>query len=128
MKGGQSFKIKIRRTLLHTGLGCYLLRVNWIEFQLILFLIFMFPLFISGTAIIFGFRIYNYQAIKEALIKAIAWALISLSIFALSASLLWPIFLGDLIEKIRSCPSFYFGDLKPCPADVKDIDDVDFYY
>ena len=87
----------------------------------------MFPLFISGTAIIFGFRIYNYQAIKEALIKAIAWALISLSIFVLSASLLWPI-LNDLKEKILRCPSYYFGDLKPCTADVKDIDDVDFYY
>ena len=91
----------------------------------------MFPHFISGTAIIFGFRIYNYQAIKEALIKAIAWALSSLLIFALSASLLWPIldFLVDLKEKFLRCPTFYISGDMHCPADVQvHIDDADFYY
>ena len=121
MKGGQSFKIKIRRTLLHTGLDCYFLRVNWLEFQLILSKIFMIPLFISGTAALLGFGIYNYRdqllemggqvtlAIKEVLR---AW-----SIFVICPLILWEImvFLADFKEKILSCPSVFY-----ITADVQD--------
>ena len=112
---GQSFKIKIRRNLLDTGLDCCFLRVNWQEFQLILFMNFMFPLFISGTAVLLGFGIYHYQdQIQELscqVTQAIKEVLRAWSIFVLCPVLIWEIlvFLTDFKEKILSCPSVFYS-------------------
>ena len=86
-------------------------------------MIFMFLLFISGTAVLLGVGIFNYQLqdqIKELsaqVTQAIKEALRALSIFVFCPLLLWEImvFLADFKEKILSYPSVF-----SCTADVQD--------
>ena len=81
----------------------------------------MFPLFISGTAVLLGVGIFNYQdqiqELSGKVIQAIKEALRAMSIFVLFPLLLWEImvFLADFKEKILSCPSVF-----SCTADVQD--------
>ena len=81
----------------------------------------MFLLLISGTAVLLGFGIYNYQdqiqELSGQVTQPIKEALRALSIFALCPLLLWEIlvFLGDFKEKIMSCPSVFYST-----ADVQD--------
>ena len=81
----------------------------------------MFLLFISGTAVLLGVGIFNYQdQIKELsaqVTQAIKEALRALSIFVFCPLILWEImvFLTDFKEKILSCPSVF-----SCTADVQD--------
>ena len=96
------------------GLDCYFLLVNWLEFQLILFMIFMFPLLISGTAVLLAFGIYNYQdqiqELSSQVTQAIKEALRAWSILVLCPVVLWEImvFLADFKERILRCPSVFY--------------------
>ena len=81
----------------------------------------MFPLLISGTAVLLGFGIYNYQdqiqELSSQVTQAINEALRAWSIFVLCPILLWEImvFLADFKEKILTCPSVFYNT-----ADIQD--------